>query len=524
MFKLLLADDEAFVRNGILHRIDWQSLGIDEVRQAEDGILALEQLDSFVPDILLTDVKMPRMNGIDLSYEVLKRFPDCKIVFMSGYTDVIYLKSAIELNAVRYIEKPIQLPELERTLRGTVEKCLREKREKQTHALLEETVKMSVPLLKSELASTLISSCPDAAYIMQLNQTLSLPLQEDQRYLVMTVEFSSVEDQELSDAANRLPGILRNCREPCWKEAIFCQRGDRQLVLLLLGCREEPDLSALWKEMASFGIPDSFCAGVGRMVCRREDIFTSYLDSQRAVQSAFYMGYGRLLSAPAPCADVFSFPSAAKIIAALFEARDSACIQSGIERFQAGVAAIQARPDLPPAETKKWFYRLILSLCERCNESFPDVFQPFEDHAWLYQFVASCHTLAGLSEYFLTKVRSCLERCGDGAQENGIVGEVMRYIERNYASQSLSIASICENVFVSSSHVCFLFKKQTGYTLNQYITEYRIKMAKNMLAQRSCKIVNVAGAVGFSDANYFTKAFKKATGLTPSAYREELPL
>lgn len=524
MFKLLLADDEAFVRNGILHRLDWQSLGIDEVRQAEDGLLALEQLDSFSPDILLTDVRMPRMNGIELSHEVLRRFPDCKIVFMSGYTDVIYLKSAIELNAVCYIEKPIQLPELEGTLRRTVEKCLREKREKQTHARLEETVKMSVPLLKSELASTLISPNQDAAYIEQLNQTLSLPLDGNQPCLVLTMEFASIEERDLPDAANKLSALLGSCPIRGWEEAIFCQRGERQLILLLIGCRGGPALPALFGEMVSAGMPAPFCAGAGRVVCRREEIATSYLDSQRAVQSAFFAGYGRLLFPPAPRADAFHFPSVSRIIAPMFEKKDSACLQNGIERFRTGVAAIQERPDLSPAEVKEWFYRLILSLCERCAESFPDVFQPFEDHAWLYQFVVSSDTLAALRDYFLTKARSCMERCRDCARESGIVGEVMRYIEQNYARQSLSIASICENVFVSSSHVCFLFKKQTGYTLNQYITEYRIKMAKNMLAQRSCKIVNVAGAVGFSDANYFTKAFKKATGMTPSAYREELPL
>lgn len=102
--KLLLVDDERFTREGIYSLTPWKELGIDEVITAEDGEDGLEKALLFAPEIILTDVKMPRMDGVDMSFKIREKFPDCSIIFMSGYADKEYLKSAIRLSAVNYIE------------------------------------------------------------------------------------------------------------------------------------------------------------------------------------------------------------------------------------------------------------------------------------------------------------------------------------------------------------------------------------------------------------------------------------
>ena len=110
--KLLIADDERLTREGLKNGIDWEALGIEEVRTAKDGKDALLQCVSFSPDILLTDVRMPHMDGIQLVAEFTKRFPEAGIIFMSGYSDREYLKAAIRYHAVSYVEKPIHLDEI----------------------------------------------------------------------------------------------------------------------------------------------------------------------------------------------------------------------------------------------------------------------------------------------------------------------------------------------------------------------------------------------------------------------------
>ena len=113
MVKILIVDDESYTREGILETIPWEDLSITEVKEAFDGINALEILESYEPDIILTDVRMPRLNGIELSFKAREIYPNCSIIFMSGYSDKEYLKSAIHLKAISYVEKPIDLYELD---------------------------------------------------------------------------------------------------------------------------------------------------------------------------------------------------------------------------------------------------------------------------------------------------------------------------------------------------------------------------------------------------------------------------
>ena len=112
MARLLIADDELYTLDGILQCIDFTRLGISEVQTAADGLAAIRLLDTYQPDILLTDVRMPHADGIALSKHIRENLPSCQIVFMSGYSDTAYLKAAIELKALNYIEKPFLLSEL----------------------------------------------------------------------------------------------------------------------------------------------------------------------------------------------------------------------------------------------------------------------------------------------------------------------------------------------------------------------------------------------------------------------------
>jgi len=120
VFKLLIVDDERNTREGLIECIKWQELEIGKIEQAEDGLLALEKASVFKPDIILCDIRMPKMNGLDFSARVRDLLPDCKIIFLSGYSDKEYLKTAIRLQAVDYIEKPVNLDEVQKAVSKAV--------------------------------------------------------------------------------------------------------------------------------------------------------------------------------------------------------------------------------------------------------------------------------------------------------------------------------------------------------------------------------------------------------------------
>ncbi len=121
--KILIVDDEELTRTGVIASVNWENLGIDEIYQADDGVNGLKIASEKKPDIILCDVRMPRMDGITMLERIEKESPDTVVVFMSGYSDKEYLKAAIQLKAIDYIEKPIEQEELRETLKKAVERC-----------------------------------------------------------------------------------------------------------------------------------------------------------------------------------------------------------------------------------------------------------------------------------------------------------------------------------------------------------------------------------------------------------------
>ncbi len=150
--KLLLVDDEWFTREGIMDKLPWEELGIQQVEQADDGVNALEVAERFEPDIVLTDVRMPRMTGTELAYAIRERFPSCYIIFMSGFTDKEYMKAAINVSATAYVEKPIDLAEL----KAAIEKAVLLANQARQLTDMKQHFDMSLPVLQQELAWQLV--------------------------------------------------------------------------------------------------------------------------------------------------------------------------------------------------------------------------------------------------------------------------------------------------------------------------------------------------------------------------------
>jgi two-component system response regulator YesN len=148
---ILLVDDEALTRNGIRDHIAWDEIGIDTVLTARNGIEALEVLAGRSPDILITDIRMPRMDGIDLANRIRGRFPDCAILFLSGYSDEEYLRSAIKLKAEQYVNKPVNLEILSETL-GEITEDIRQRRREQRRAEMSSRVVLGLMMSRQSVS------------------------------------------------------------------------------------------------------------------------------------------------------------------------------------------------------------------------------------------------------------------------------------------------------------------------------------------------------------------------------------
>ena len=165
LYRIILVDDEEEVRKSIIRKIDWQAVGFTVVGDAENGEDALEKIEALEPDVVLTDIRMPYMDGLTLAEKIRQRYPSMKIVIFSGYDDFDYAKRAIKLNVTEYILKPVNVEELSEILTRVKKNLDEEISQRRDAALLRESYQKSLPILRAVFLNDLVRGTADAGMI-----------------------------------------------------------------------------------------------------------------------------------------------------------------------------------------------------------------------------------------------------------------------------------------------------------------------------------------------------------------------
>lgn len=513
--KLLIVDDEDLTRNGLVQSIDWASLGITQVLQADDGANGLAAARKTPPDLVLTDVRMPRMSGIEMSEQIQRQNPDCPIIFMSGYSDKDYLKAAIRLKAVRYVEKPIDAEEIMEAVREAVCSVAERRRQSQNYELFQK-----------EAASRLALDMTRAGCLVNPKQQealSSLSIHSSTCFCTLILKFN----RHLADFIETdLAALLRQLEQLSSKYDL-CQlstlKNEEFLILHLYGPQRPSDylLQRLCNGIRTLLAPyRQFYIVVGKTVTGPGRVYLSYRSAAVLLQNAFFCPYGSILfcSADEPRKKTPDLNGLTEQFQSLLLKKDAAgaCRLAG-ELFQ---TLLYCR-DLLANQAKDIYYKLLLHIHTALYQLKLSAAPHLAEQESPMELVTKCNNLEELSQLLLERLGSFAQLLDRSPSENSTIFLIRDYIGQHFGDDQLSIKAISEHVHLSTSYICTLFKTETGQTLNQYITEYRIERAKLLLADPRNKIADISARVGYSDGNYFSKSFRKAVGLSPSEYREK---
>lgn len=520
MYKLLLAEDESSTREGILEGIDWNALGIGVVEAEKNGLLAHETALTLVPDILLTDIKMPRMNGIDLSFKVREINPDCSILMLSGYSEVDYLKSAIALSALNFVNKPVDLKVLESWLKKCVE--------------AQDSIRKRREFLRREVSSLLTR--PGAAYgdMAGLLRELRVPVHEDTRLYTAILRLFEPGPGK-GDGAPELELAFRACCSVLEGEKLLYAVKPVEKDLIYLHIFDAPVDAPGDKETAPAGTADFF-RGLRILMEKAlaplevfmavgepapvSDAYPSFQSALRVLDRLFFSREKRLLfgcktAALADSIDFFrgNYQRDVRRFTRLLENRDA----DGAEQLIRDLTRrLSVRTELPVNNIIQVYFDLMLELMKRQTPYSAEVKYDF-----VWEWLSKCIFLADVEKYVL----ACLFRYFDAISPKASadpIGHALDIIHSQYESKELSLNRISRQVFLSPAYICVKFKEATGKTLTQYLTEYRIEAAVRLLEDKSHKIQDIAEKVGFDSGSYFSKTFKKIKGVTPAEYRDGL--
>lgn len=519
--KLLIADDEALTREGLISSIDWNSLGIRQIFQADDGLHALEIARIEKPDIILCDVRMPRMDGIQMVEQLEKFLPDTSVIFMSGYSDKEYLKAAIKLKAINYVEKPLNPEEIKEAVLEAKERREEKERTRQNETLHSlETVSRFALLLTKPYQQ-------NEERINQLAAELNLRLMPGCCFVTYIVKLRNNEPD--SATLSELRQDLRDYVEHYHMRSFYVQLHAIYHVFHILSDSAPSSIAFASIEKFLTGHFESlgeFYIGRGDTAAGISRAYHSYTSAAVTLQSSFFFQPGVILRASEESS--YFEPSSvseqqttipAEFADALLSKDEEQC-RHVLDRIH---TLYTDNRYLLPNQAKDTYFHLFYNLndCRQKLKLSVDSSENTSEESIL-ENLENCFYYQELHQMLLDKTKQFFDSLHSYVPEDSTIFLIKDYINKHYANDTLSIKEISDHVFLSASYVCTYFKAQTGQTLNQYLTEFRMEKAMQLLADARYQITDISSKTGYSNGNYFSKSFKKFTGLTPSKYREKM--
>lgn len=514
--RILIVDDEELTREGLIASINWNMLNIEEIDQADDGVHGMKAARKHLPDIILTDVRMPRMNGIEMSMAIQKMNPDCSIIFMSGYSDKEYLKAAINLKAVRYVEKPINISEITNAISEAYAAHLQKKMQQKSldYFSRESSTKLALRLTKPDFLLEELTNYPlvDTGLLLRSSAFFTTLIIKFKR-----PAFSFYEDKftHFINTAEQLTAKYR-------MHSIYALKHDTFFILHLFGKSKLTDrvLKKFCQELRNLlNFSMHFFIVAGKTVNGVKRAYQSYNTAVVLLQSSFFFDYGDILFykkqdeiPPVPPIDPFR--------TAIIEDIQNLKLDLAKERAVTFYQKLHHNKTILPNNIKDIYYKIFMQINHELYQKKLSITFDDKNNGTLLEQVAECGTFTHLHYMLLQRLDRFLTMLDEVTPEHTTVFLIKDYIGKNYMNDSLSIKEISSHIHLSSSYLCTIFKSETGHTLNQYITEFRMEKAKQLLADPRNRILDISAKVGYVDGGYFGKSFKKVVGLSPSEYRE----
>ncbi|MFD0680219.1 MULTISPECIES: response regulator [unclassified Paenibacillus] len=529
MYKIIIVDDEDEVREGIELKTDWSACGFELAGAFENGRDALDSIQSLQPDVIITDICMPFMDGLELARQVAEQYRDIVVVIVTGFEDFEYAKQAIKLKVKDYLLKPINSQEFTSfllTLKQELD-AQRQKREDLSHLQLQ--LNQSLPLLKERflerLAATVIKKEEVERKFNYFQLSLSGPayvalVGDIDGYIRDTLMSGDAEAELLRFAAFN---IMQEIFEKESGGIVFRTRDDK-IAVIFPGKFEEIEMQAqTLAEHARHSVQKylrlTVSIGIGRVCTELSSISKSFQGALSALDYRFLLGKNRIISINdleyGKGVDKAGYDAWERKLLATMKTGNSQqvsiVLSDGIEEMKHSYSSVE--------NCYGSIHKLIASLMNLVVETGFDNAEVFGSNP--FQHIAGMRTLddaklwlEGICHHIISYLS---ERRTDVTESQ--MKQAEAYIRENYSDEDFSLNQVCSHIFMSISYFSALFKQHTGLTFVEYLTRVRLEKAKELMAVTHLKTYDIASRVGYGDPQYFSVIFKRHTGLTPKEYR-----
>lgn len=532
MYKVMIVDDEVLVRVGLKSTIDWEDLGFAVVAEASNGEQAYEAYLKHKPDVILTDIKMPKQDGLWLTKKIRQENQQVKILMLTCYNDFAYAREALKSGADDYILKSeAEDEELIRIMTGIKESLDSELGEYEKRHRLKMQMDTNLSTLKGKLLEDLLKVDRETieTVILRCSQ-LGFPL-EGSRFAFVAffrddaerkADFPDLEWQNMNNAiVNIVSGMLNENK----LSYLVSDSGNEFLFLLSKSGLGAAELQSLTDAVRSsvgryFDIPVS--AVTSRIFHDIRSAPDICMDLHVKAEQLFYLEESVIVQASDTDlrkVNIFSIKKSyeQQLISHMDQEEEERAL-TVIEQTEAFFRENTART----VEVKLFYSNMISTILERYHHCFGEGDEP-ADYAGYHHRIMAITRIRNIVTLFREIISRVIRNIKAYRLDNSnhIIKKAIDYIEKNY-DKEISLQSLSAYLNLSKHYVCYLFKKETGDNISLYVNKVRIEKAKRLVLETNCKIKEIYDRLGYSDQQYFCKIFKKITGMTVMQYRDSV--
>lgn len=534
--KVFLVEDEMVIRRGIKNSIDWEKEGYIFCGEASDGELAYPMIIKEKPDILITDIRMPFMDGLELCKLVKKELPNIKILILSGYDEFDYAKEAIRLGVTEYLLKPISSGKLLEALNGVSESIRREKEDKDLVRKYMEEMRENTEHEKQKFFEQMIAGNLSMADALETGEKYEMNLSA-RMYNLLLFRFTLGEENRKS---GELLGEAEYAIEKLTErlEYVFeFQRGVEGWAFLLMADNEEQmservkelskDLEEIMKNYSTI----AYFGGIGQPVARLRELEESFGEAERALAARFTMELNQIISVEdirmaqnvdtLDDIEITSFGEIEKTRTMLEKFLNNGA-EDEIDEFVDVYINELSEENLKSVLMRQYIimdaYIVMMSFCEKFEGIEGEMQAQSEE---LKNSMKTIQTLEEIKNYIrmlLKKIIGVRDTIS-GRRYSDIIEIAKDQIRKTYMSDEISLNTIAAEVGMSPSYFSSIFSKEMGKTFVEYLTEIRMDRAKELLMCSSMKTSEIGYEVGYKDPHYFSYIFKKTQNCTPKEFR-----
>ena len=520
MLKIFLVEDEMIMREGIKKNIDWEKENFVFVGDAADGELAYPLILQKKPDILITDIKMPFMDGLELSRLVKAELPDLKIIVLSGYDEFDYAKEAIDIGITEYMLKPVTSAKLLETLHR-VEKIILGEREK-------EAVKNGVDA-EMKFFRKLVSGNMSVSLLLKEGRELGIELAASEYNLLLLQLFLGA---DVDESHNRIEDIKQGFLKlkEVYPNIEIADRGREEFWFLLKGTEECPlsilenDIKSALEKLVSVENRTEYFGVLGKSTERLGDLSVCFEVANKRFAHRFLAERNNIYRIEDTAKIAFDLESLnlsqtdRKALEQFLSTGLKEDIDSFIEDYFEKAGGKNIQSILFRQYVVMDIYIITVNFSQKMGYQKQELAELYGDRQEFMKVFASVEETKRYLKKLLETAIYLREKALPGKYDT-VLRQAQEYIEEHYNQYDISLNTVAASVNLSPNHFSAIFSQELGETFIEYLTKVRMEKAKELLRTTSKKSTEIAYEVGYKDAHYFGSLFKKTQNCTPKEYR-----